>query len=516
MLVLEGDNLYVLIGEDNLYDVSKPGENIVKKISRQEAKNKGLKHYFTGAPCPRGHYAPRFTSVGTCTTCGKEKAMERHVHTTSKRRAYNDFLGFTVAASEVHNGKYKYPPQEYKGAHTKVDIVCALHGVFTQSPTNHVQGKGCPKCAGLAGSLRCRKKLSQFVKEASKMWPGQYDYHNVIYKGAKQKVSITCKLHGDFLQTPTNHLSYKQGCPQCNHMKSQHESAIAQFLAIFTPVVSRDRSLIAPKEIDIYLPEHNLAVEYCGEYWHMHKDADDEKKNKNRHYDKHKACEAQGVRLVTMYETEYLRNPTVMKRILRNAIGKSKGKLMARKCELRKVTTQEAKPFYDKYHPQGGTGAGEHYALFWKDKMVACMRFTKGSNDRGNNKNRVWTLSRYATRLNVAGAASRLFKAFRKEYNPPTVKSFSDNRYFGGGMYEALGFVLEAEVAPDYTVFHPKTGLLPKPHWQRRVIPKRLEQVGVDAQFDPKTDPRTEKEMTYLAGAGRIYDCGKKRWVWHS
>jgi len=147
--------------------------------------------------------------------------------------------------------------------------------------------------------------------------------------------------------------------------------------------------------------------------------------------------------------------------------------------------------------------------------MVACMRFTLGGNDRGRGaKNREWTLSRYATRLSVAGAASRLFKAFVKEERPESVKSFSDNRLFSGGMYEQLGFELVEDVGPDYQVWSPKIGLRPKPHYQRRVLPKRLEEHGVEESFDPKTDPRTEAQMTYLMGAGRIYDCGKKRWVW--
>jgi hypothetical protein len=299
-------------------------------------------------------------------------------------------------------------------------------------------------------------------------------------------------------------------------MKSSQEDAVAKFLSIFTPVVRRDRTLIGPKELDIYLPEKQLAVEYCGMYWHSHGSNEEEKAGRRKHFQKHQACADSGIRLITIYESEWQENPRAIKRLLRNAIGKSKGRLMARKCELRKVTSAEARTFYDKYHPQGGDGSGEHYGLYWRDKLVACMRFVLGANDRGAGaSNRVWTLGRYATRVNVAGAASRLFKAFLAEYNPPTVKSFSDNRYFSGGMYKQLGFALEADVAPDYQVWSPKLGLRPKPHYQRRQLPKRLSDHGMDpTSFDPKTDPRTEAAMTYLMGARRLYDCGKKRWLY--
>jgi hypothetical protein len=298
-------------------------------------------------------------------------------------------------------------------------------------------------------------------------------------------------------------------------MKSAAEDTLAAYLTRFTTVVQRDRTIIAPKELDIYLPERNLAVEYCGMYWHSHTDRDDEKKNKHKHAEKHRLCAEKGVRLITLYETEWLERPETVKRMLRNAVGATRGKLMARKCTVGKPSPQEARSFYERYHPQGGSGAGEHYGLYYKGKLAACMRFTFGGNDRGTGaKTRQWTLSRYATRLPVAGAASRLFKAFVAEQDPPTVKSFSDNRWFNGGMYEQLGFALEADVPADYQVWSMKLGLRPKPHYQRRTLPKRLDEHGVVDAFDPASDPRTEAEMTYLMGARRIYDCGKKRWVW--
>jgi hypothetical protein len=81
-------------------------------------------------------------------------------------------------------------------------------------------------------------------------------------------------------------------------------------------------------------------------------------------------------------------------------------------------------------------------------------------------------------------------------------------------MYEKLGFELEEEIEPDYQVYHPKTGLLAKTAWQRKNIPARIRETGVNEKFDPSTDPRSERDMTYLLGAQRLFDCGKKRWLW--
>lgn len=417
---------------------------------------------------------------------------------------------------EAHGSKYDYSRVQYKGQQTPVEIVCPRHGSFFQKPEYHWTGSECSSCyhEDVRGASQ-RLSTGEFVSRAKSVLP-MFDFTGSNYVNSNVPVEVRCVEHDMvFHANPRGLMAGENPCPQCNHMKSKPEQDIADFLSLFTTVVQRDRSIIGPKELDIYLPEHNLAIEYCGMYWHTHRDQADEKKNKRRHIEKHKLCAAKGIRLITIYETEWLERPQTIRRLLRAATGNLRGRLMARKCELRSVSNAEARSFYDKYHPQGGNGHGHHYALFWKGKMVACMRFTLGGNDRGAAaKDRQWTLSRYATRLSVAGAAGRLFKTFVKDQNPDSVKSFSDNRLFSGGMYEQLGFTLEEDVDADYQVWSPKIGLRPKPHYQRRAIPKRLIEHSFNSNFDPDEDPRTEAEMTYAMGAGRIYDCGKKRWLW--
>jgi hypothetical protein len=417
----------------------------------------------------------------------------------------------------VHGDTYDYQKVFVQNYKQPVVIICPTHGAFKQTPDNHYRGKqGCPKCKGVR--IRAAKQLpvEAFIRRAHEVHKGKYQYQTAQFTNVLTGVvSILCPLHGEFKQSPVNHLAGKVGCTKCNNMKSKGEDVIFRLVSSWATAQQRDRKLLAPKELDIYLPEHKLAIEYCGMFWHSHGSAEDERKDRRKHYDKYAACKELGIRLLTVYEEEWLNRKYAIRRLLRNAVGKSKGRLMARKCELRKVSTAQAKVFYDRYHPQGGAGNGEHYALFWKGKMVACMRFTYGANDRGAGAaKRSWTLGRYATRVTVAGAASRLFKAFVQEHNPPEVKSFSDNRYFDGGMYKQLGFVLAEEVAPDYGVWSQKLGLRPKSHYQRRLLPDRLREHGVSDQFDPETDPRTEAEMTYLMGCRRMYDCGKKKWLW--
>lgn len=417
---------------------------------------------------------------------------------------------------EAHGNKYDYSRVQYGGQQKAVEIICSRHGSFFQKPEYHWNGAGCPACyhEDVRGASQ-RLTTDEFLSRAQAVLPN-FDFSRSVYVNSNTPVEVRCTKHDAvFEANPRGLMTGENPCPRCNHTKSQPEQDIADFLSLLTTVVQRDRSVIGPKELDIYLPDLNLAIEYCGMYWHTHRDPDDEKKNKFRHAEKHRLCAEKGIRLITIYETEWLERPKTMRRLLRAATGNMRGRLMARKCRLRTVSNPEARAFYEKHHPQGGAGHGHHYALFWKNEMVACMRFTLGNNDRGRGaKNRQWTLSRYATRLPVAGAASRLFKAFVRDHQPESVKSFSDNRLFSGGMYEQLGFTLEENIAPDYQVWSPKIGLKPKPHYQRRLLPKRLQEHGVEDHFDPGSDPRTEAQMTYLMGAGRIYDCGKKRWLW--
>jgi hypothetical protein len=456
-----------------------------------------------------GTMAAKYIMAGKgCVRCYRE-GLSRKPRLTQKK--------VLARFRETHGNRYDYTFVRYQGQQSPVQIECSRHGSFWQKPEFHWGGAGCPACyhEDVRGASQ-RLSQEQFLFRASRAQPNHIDLSQAHYVNSQSPVLASCTKHETAFQaSPRALMAGENPCPRCNHMKSAPEQQIADFLSKLTTVVQRDRTIIAPKELDIYLPEHNLAVEFCGMYWHSHGDKEDEKKNKHRHAEKYRLCAERGIRLLTIYETEWAERPRTIKRLLRNAVGRSRGRLMARKCRLGKPTVQEARAFYESYHPQGGAGAGEHYGLYHRDKLVACMRFTFGGNDRGHGaKERQWTLSRYATRLPVAGAASRLFKAFVAEHDPPEVKSFSDNRLFGGGMYERLGFSLEEDVSSDYQVWSPKLGLRPKPHYQRRVLQKRLQEHGLDERFEHLTDPRTEAEVTYLMGARRIYDCGKKRWLW--
>lgn len=114
---------------------------------------------------------------------------------------------------QAHGNTYDYSDTEFKGMSVPVAIVCREHGVFTQTPRDHVYAKaGCRKC----GLSKPRKYTTEkFIEEARKIHGLRYDYSRVRFESITAKVAITCKEHGTFLQSGNNHLKRKSGCPKC-------------------------------------------------------------------------------------------------------------------------------------------------------------------------------------------------------------------------------------------------------------------------------------------------------------
>lgn len=188
---------------------------------------------------------------------------------------------FLIKANIVHRDLYLYL-EEYKGAKKKIKITCKTHGVFMQTPDKHLQGNGCPKCAG-----RVRKTKSEFINEAIDVHGDKYLYPG-NYINARTDIAIECKKHGIFLQVPDVHLN-GSGCPTCSSNSSIPEMQWLDSLGIPNDNVHRhcriylNNSYIKP---DGFNPKTNTIYEFYGDYFHgnplvFHPDTIN-KKNKKR------------------------------------------------------------------------------------------------------------------------------------------------------------------------------------------------------------------------------------------
>ena len=136
---------------------------------------------------------------------------------------------FIQKLKQIHGDKYNYDKVDYKGSTTDVTLVCPKHGEFNQKPNKLLGGRGCQKCGLQRLSDINRKTDSVFVDQANIVHDGKYDYSKVDYETARQKVIITCPIHGDFLQTPDHHLK-GQGCPKCGNLILGNRKSAEDFL----------------------------------------------------------------------------------------------------------------------------------------------------------------------------------------------------------------------------------------------------------------------------------------------
>jgi hypothetical protein len=136
---------------------------------------------------------------------------------------------FIQKLKQVHGDKYNYDKVDYKGANTDVILICPKHGDFKQKPNKLLSGRGCQKCALENRGLEQRKTNQEFIDQSNMTHDGKYGYSKVDYKTAKQKVIITCPIHGDFPQNPDKHVR-GDGCPKCGDLIVPNRKSLTDFL----------------------------------------------------------------------------------------------------------------------------------------------------------------------------------------------------------------------------------------------------------------------------------------------
>lgn len=224
---------------------------------------------------------------------------------------YYDKETFVEYSNKLHNNKYDYSKFKYIDSATESIIICPLHKEFKKSPNLHTsQLQGCPVCGSLNAANKRRSNTEEFIQKAVLRHGDKYDYSLVNYKASADDVEIICKKHNYiFEQTPSNHLRYTFCCPLClNESKvSIQEVNLGKWLGRFSSVILSYRpswlklDTKEPCEIDIYIPELNLGIEYNGTYWHSSK-----QKEKNYHQRKYDICKQNGVSLIHIFEFEGL------------------------------------------------------------------------------------------------------------------------------------------------------------------------------------------------------------------
>jgi hypothetical protein len=250
-------------------------------------------------------------------------------------------------------------------------------------------------------------------------------------------------------------------------------------------------------EIDIYVPDYKLGIEFDGLYWHsnIYKDND-------YHLNKTELCEKENIQLLHIFEDEWVNKKEIVKSIIKSKLGIVENKIFARKCIIKEIDAKTSKEFLESNHIQGNLYSKVKIGLFYNDELVSLMTFGKKRICMGN-KIRIddeYEMLRFCNKLNttVIGGASKQLNYFIRTYAPKLITTFADRRYSQGNLYKQLGFAFINNTEPNY--WYVLKNEIIREHrfnYRKDVLVKN---------GDDKA--KTEREIMAEKGYLRIYDCG--------
>jgi hypothetical protein len=416
----------------------------------------------------------------------------------------------TVARSQVMNKKgrqtleTKYGvtnPSQIPGVHEKkTATMMANHGVYHPSLIPHVQ------------QARLDRRINRYqhlVGDVATIlsWNSPSQYLQDAYDDPNPRIEFRCTACDNVEQLAMETFRWRihacgTPCIKCSQINkgSLQERELREYVkSLGVAMISNDRQQLHPQELDILLPDHNLAIEYCGLYWHSELHG----KHKSVHLDKMNKCSSQGIRLVTIFEDEWLHKSQVVKDRIRNMLGRNTQKIGARSLICESITSAQANKFCADYHIQGVGKTVHAYGLYQDQELLSVMTFSALTPAKGSlPQPQVWELNRLCTRpnLTISGGASRMFCKFVRDINPQQVISYSDRRWNTGHVYAQLGFDRHHDAPPNYWYIDFKAML-------------RIHRYNLRKNAHDNPD-LTEWENRKLQGWNRIWDCGNTKWIW--
>ena len=284
---------------------------------------------------------------------------------------------------------------------------------------------------------RMVRKLSDFVVPQFDLSEFSYT-DSTVYKWKCVGCSSIFKSHINNGTIPR--------CKKCypNKFGALQDNILEELKKIFRQEITVNRrDVLNGQEIDIYIEELKLGIEINGIYWHSSKF-----KDKNYHQDKTKLAKSLGIKLIHIFEDDWYLNRNILLNHFRLIAGKCK-KIMARKCQVRKITFCEASEFLNNNHLSGaGSKVKVCFGLYDGDELVMVATF---GHSRYNKKYE-WELKRLCGLGNtvIAGGFSKLISSFEKEISPSSLLSYVDNSRYDGLGYLKCGFTCTGLTGPGY------------------------------------------------------------------
>ena len=261
------------------------------------------------------------------------------------------------------------------------------------------------------------------------------------------------------------------------------------------------RDILRPNEIDIYIPDKNLAIECNGTYWHstLHKP-------EQYHHDKLLLCRDKNIQLITIWEDQIINNPFIVESLLLSKLGFFNERIYARQCIIKEIPSNECDEFLILNHLQGKVKSNVRLGLYYNNELLSVMTFGKTRKGIGNDN--CTELLRFCNKcgIQIIGGASKLFKYYIKHYNPKEIISYSSNDISDGNLYNVLGFHNIGETKFSYWYIEPNT-------FQRFHRLQFTKAKLVKDGFDPSL---TENEIMMKRGFYKICDTGQQKWKFNN
>ena len=249
-------------------------------------------------------------------------------------------------------------------------------------------------------------------------------------------------------------------------------------------------------EIDIYIPELNIGIEYNGTYYHS-SEGPNGKNISTYHYNKSKYASELGIQLIHIWEDQWKNNQDIIKSILKARLNKLENNtIYARSCEIKEISGKQYKEFCINNHIQGYRQAKVKLGLFYNNKLVQIASFNKVKNLGKQNRKEEWEWIRGCPASNnlIIGGVSKLFKYFIKKYTPKSILCYADWNLFNGKGYEKIGFKFDGYTGPN------------KFYVTNTTVPLRINR-----------NPYKYKEFKKLIAKNKLYTCygaGSLRFIW--
>lgn len=317
---------------DELLQYNKLNLNIKPFEGKKEYRDKCI------VICPKhGEYEVIINSIlkgkGKCKRCTGKKVT--------------DVETFKKLFIEKYGNELDCNFDEYINMSTNVTFICKKCGhKFKRLPYALLRNEYrdvCPECSLRKITEERTKSTEQFKIDVEKIYgKGVFDMTDTVYTKSSEYVTLKCNKCGRYFTKEANSLLQGNGCPYHYLNASKSEDEIADFIKNKGfAIIRNDRSILDNKhELDIYIPDKQFAIEFDGVFWH-----NEINKPVNYHLNKTEECNKKGIRLIHIFEDEWLDKPNIWKSMLNNLLGLNENRIFARKCEIKKYLWKIVKLF---------------------------------------------------------------------------------------------------------------------------------------------------------------------------